>query len=51
MLTVRRTHVDAFEDVDRKLRDSRGQTRRFDHLTTRRKAITVQIREVTERPS
>ncbi|HUR05654.1 MAG TPA: hypothetical protein VM347_24135 [Nonomuraea sp.] len=48
MLTVRRTHVDAFEDVDRALRDSREQTRRFDHLTTRRKTITVQIREVTE---
>ncbi|WP_214639073.1 hypothetical protein [Nonomuraea sp. NEAU-A123] len=48
MLTVRKTHVDAFADVDRKLRESREQIRRFDHLTTRRKTITVQIREVTE---
>ncbi|MEU7830494.1 hypothetical protein [Nonomuraea sp. NPDC049129] len=40
--------MDAFEDVDRKLRESREQIRRFDHLTTRRQATADQIREVTE---
>jgi hypothetical protein len=35
MLTARRTHVDVFDDVDRKLRESRELIRRFDHLTTR----------------
>ncbi|WP_219471493.1 hypothetical protein [Nonomuraea rhizosphaerae] len=39
--------MDAFDDIDRKLRESREQVRQFEHLASRRKTITLQAREVT----
>lgn len=43
---VRRTCVDPFEELDRRLTETRERVRWFDHLAARRTAIGQQIREV-----
>ncbi|WP_049559121.1 hypothetical protein [Nonomuraea sp. SBT364] len=40
--------MDPFEDLDRRLRESREAVRRFDHLAARRSTVATQLREVAE---